>query len=165
MAEVKSVITRTHIGLDADKVDVPGLYGERYYATDTGITYKWDGTRWRGGYEYIPRPATTHDIDQTALTTDGTWKVDGLILDGIVPVGAVAVNLGLRIIDDTAANWFQVRQNATNAGVTASVTVPAANIEDNAYAVLGIDANRLMDYAGVNDTITTIRVTVLGWFI
>lgn len=165
MGDVFGVFKRTYYGLDADKANQVGLTGERYQATDTGIVYKWDGTRWRGGYEYIPRLVTTYDFDKTSFTTDGTWKVNGLDLSAIVPAGAKAVHLLLEIADDAADSFFSLRRDAVNVGNKITVTTQVANIYNMQHAFLNVDTDRKFDYAGSNLTFSAIFVYVLGWYI
>lgn len=165
MANVIGIMCRTYCGLDADKTAQVGLTGEHYFATDTGIVYKWDQTRWRGGYDFIPRPVAAEDFGLVSFTIDGTWKIDGLDLSGIVPVGAKAVQLTLYITDDAANSTFQIRQDATNVYNAIIGITQVANIPLQRTAIVGINADRLMDYQGTNVVFTTVSVSVLGWFI
>ena len=170
MGEIIESKRRHYVGDDADKNTIPAgakAFGDSYHANDKGKQYYWNGTAWKTGlgYEYVPRAATTHDIDEGDLTEDGTWKIDGLDLSAIVPDGAKAVVLGVRMADDAANSILQIRQNVTAAGVVKNLTTQVANIEVEGHATLGIDSNRLMDYSASNLAFTYIRITVLGWYI
>lgn len=165
MAEIKEFRRRVFEGLDADKANVTGAIGDHYYATDTNIIYKWDGTRWRGGYEYIERMVDTSDFTEVDFTCDGNWHVDGLDLSGIVPAGAVAVKLRLALIDDAASSRLVLRRDAAHGENIVDATTQVANIWVGRTEDISIDANRLLDYQASNLVFTAISVTVLGWFI
>lgn len=165
MGDVLGVVPRTYYGLDVDKTNQVGLTGERYQATDTGITYKWDQTRWRGGYEYVERRTAAWDKTLVDFTIDGTWKVNGLDLSGIVPVGAKAVILKLNLLDDAATTNFVIRTSAVAAVNSLTLTMQVANIGMDVTAILPIDADRLFDYVGTNVVFTGINLVVVGWYI
>lgn len=168
MGVVTAYRKRHWTGLDADLASVPNpQIGDSYLATDKNKLYYWEGGAWKTGlgYEYVPRAVTTHDFDKTAFITDGTSKVNGLDLTGIVPVGAKAVHLLLEIADDAAGNYFSISQNAVNIGNKITVYTQVANIYNLQHSFVAIDTDRLMDYVGSNVVFTAIFVYVLGWVI
>ena len=170
MGEIIESKRRHYVGDDADKDSIPAAakaFGDSYHANDKGKQYYWNGTAWKTGlgYEYVPRRVAAADFAVGAFTTDGTWKIDGLDLSGIVPAGAIAVLLSINLADDAAGNFFIVRANATDTGNDLGQTTQVANIGIRTPAVVAIDSNRLLDYIGSNVAFTTIDIWVTGWYI
>ena len=63
---------------------------------------------------YVPQPVAAHDWGVGDFVTDGTWKVHGLDLTGIVPVGTTGVIFSLLINDDAADSEFRIRRDAAD---------------------------------------------------
>ncbi|GAH84476.1 unnamed protein product, partial [marine sediment metagenome] len=158
--DVTHRVRKTMYGLDADKSNIPAAAGDHYYATDTFIDYVWDGTYWRGGSSFIPRSVDVPDFAVGAFTTDGTWKVNGLDLSGIVPVGAIAVLLETEVSDDAANSLISIIKNAASNYDRITGSVYVANQTIRQKGVVGIDADRLLDYWGTNLVFVAINITV-----
>lgn len=114
---------------------------------------------------YVARRAAAPDLQVGGFTTDGTWKVDGLDLSGIVPAGATGVVISVLVNDDAASSTFHVRPNATDTANDHQVWIQVANISHKDNFTMPIDADRLLDYYGSNLAFVTIDLTVVGWFI
>ena len=168
MGEVKEYRKKHWVGLDADKANlISPEDGDSYFANDKSKLYYWTGAAWKTGlgYEFVPRSAIDYDFLIGDLVVDGTWKVDGLDLSGIVPVGAVAVMLHCLVSDDAANTEFSLRANAvTKVSNTITLRTQVANISLYGDFVILCDSDRLLDYyASVG--MVSIGVTVVGWFI
>lgn len=111
---------------------------------------------------YVVRDCTGYDFDEGDLTTDGTWQVDGLDLSSIVPAGAIAVDLEIKVEDD-ATSYLHIRRDATNTGNRILMTISVANIAVYQVARIAINSNRLLDYLASNVTFTSIGIAVVGW--
>lgn len=170
MGEITEGTRRHYLGADADKDSIPAVVkdrGDSFHANDSKKQYYWNGTAWKTGlgYEYVPRAVEARDFETGAFTADGTWKVDGLDLSGIVPAGAVAVQLSIVVKDDAANSEFTVRKNATHDINDLFALTHVANIAEFPSGVIMIDSDRLLDYRASNLVWTYIYVTVMGWFI
>lgn len=171
MGEITESKRRHYVGDDADKDSIPAggkAFGDSYHANDKGKQYYWNGTAWKTGlgYEYVARDAVSAwDKGIGDVTADGAFHVDGFDFTGIVPAGAVAVHYYMLVNDDAVGNSFIIRRDAGTGGVQRiAVTVNVANQADAVHGIVGINADRLMDYlvsAGVDE----IRLAILGWFI
>lgn len=114
---------------------------------------------------YVERLVNAPDKQVGNFITDGTWKVNGLDLSGIVPAGAKAVMLDMMVLDDAVGSQFSVQRDAAHAYNRATVMTQVANILVAAAPVVAIEGDRLLDYYGGNVGFTSIDVTVAGWFI
>ncbi len=114
---------------------------------------------------YVPRLIGAHDKLIGDFTTDGTAKVNGLDLSGIVPAGATGVVLAGFVQDDAADSWFYIYHSAGATISALRLRTAVANIRVNGAATIPIDTDRLMDYQGANLVFTAISIAVLGWFI
>lgn len=113
----------------------------------------------------ISRAVSTPDFNETGLTTDDTWKLDGLDLTDIIPVGATQVIIRIAVDDGVAGSIFQVRQNATNVDNKLKSITQAADILNENAGLVAIDGDRKLDYKGSNLAFTTIDIFILGWVI
>jgi len=161
---------RHYIGGDADKDSIPAAgksFGDSYHANDKGKQYYWNGSAWKTGlgYEFVERLTNAPDRQVGDFITDGTFKVDGFSLAGIIPLGTIAVRLKFDVTDDAAGSSFLVRRDAVNIYNSAAVVTQVANIPRNAIRDISIDSDRLLDYLGSNLAFTLIDITVLGWYI
>lgn len=167
MVDVVQVLRRHFSGLDVDKANTPGDFGDTYDSTDKLKHYYWNGASWKTGlgYEFVPKAVTVADFDQTDFTLDGAWHADGIDCSGIVPDGAVAICFIVDIVDDASATLAAVRGNATTkinnlSGVTSHV----ANVPNSAQGIVYCDSDRKIDtYASAG--ITIIGLTIIGWYI
>lgn len=117
---------------------------------------------------YVVRDATAADFEIDDFTCDGAWNVDALDLSSIVPAGAIAVDLLIKVFDiGAAASRFTLRRDATNDYNRIYLRPPVANQRLELTQRIAINSNRLLDYfispnysevAG-----DEIEVTVLGW--
>lgn len=118
-----------------------------------------------GGDTYTDRgdPAAW-DFDVDDLTTDGTWR--DLDLSSIVPAGATAVHLFVKIRDDNIDRVFLLKEkgNANDYNVTAMRT-QVANLYIPYDCIVSCDGNRKLEYWASNITWTQILIIVRGWFI
>ncbi len=117
------------------------------------------------GSQYVDRgdPATI-DFDETALTTDGTWR--DLDLSSIVPPDAKLVSLWIRVRDDAAGSSFSLRQNGnTNANNRDQIITQVANVWNSANMLVTPDTSGVVEYLADNLTWTDIWITVRGWWI
>ncbi len=131
---------------DEDDTDVP--------LTEGGVAYA--SFRDRGD------PAAA-DYTLTDFTTDGTWR--DLDLSGIVPAGAKAVLLYIRIKDDLTDRVFGLRKNGnSNAFNTYALNTQVANLSVYDEATVACDSNRIIEYNFTNTTWTSVDVTVRGWW-
>ncbi len=170
MGDITEKRMRHYIGADADKNTIPAAakaFGDSYHANDKGKQYYWNGTAWKTGlgYEFVERLVNAHDKDEADFTTDGTYKVNGLDLSGIVPEGAVVVKLQVSILDDAADSQLVLRRDAAQGRNVIDLRTQVANIATTLTQDVSIDSDRLLDYMGSNLVFAAIRVTVIGWFI
>lgn len=170
MGDITESKRRHYVGTDADKDTIPAggkSKGDSYHANDKGKQYYWNGANWKTGlgYEFVPRAPNAWDKQIGDFTTDGTWKVNGLDISGIVPAGAVAVMLRLQISDDAAGSAFWILSAAGTAMAEFLANTQAAGMVTEVHGVISISADRLLDYKGSNLAFTTINLAVLGWFI
>lgn len=166
MADVTVCKRDDYSGLDADK-PVSANIGDSYSASDTGIKYIWDGSAWKNISvgQFVPRSVAAPDKQVGDFVTDGTWKVDGLDLSGIVPAGAISVRLLAEVADGVADSNFTIRKNAADVQNILTAKTQVANIYMSCPNDVMCDADRLFDYFGTNLVFTAINVTVLGWHI
>ena len=120
---------------------------------------------------YVPRAPNVPDFDDGDLTWDSAYHVNGLDLSGIVPTGAVAVALAIRISEETSGDVVILCTDSVTKAVSAmEVYAPTGmGIGDEGYvfAILALDADRKLDYfagkGGANTPATGIAV--LGYII
>lgn len=169
MADITIVKRQHYSGLDADKASVTGAVGETYGATDSGKLYYWNVSlsAWKTGlgYEFVDRLANAPDKQVGDFTTNGAWQVNALDLSGIVPAGAVAVKIAIKITDDAADSYFQIRHSAGQSESFIQGKVPVAHQGHRQVEDVSIESDRLLDYKGSNLAFQAIDVTVLGWYI
>lgn len=102
--------------------------------------------------------------DFDTFTTDATWR--DLDLSSIVPSGATAVHLLVRVQDDAAASEFSLRKNGNSNVVNKSVvSTQVTGIDVYQDCIISLDANAIVEYMGTNTTFTIIRIAVKGWWI
>ena len=96
------------------------------------------------------------------LTIDNAWH--DLDLSSIVPAGATRVLLRLYVDPGTALyRVVAFRKNGnTNTANNSGLILEADTISLTQYQVV-CDSNRVIEYL-VNDTLTTINITVVGWY-
>lgn len=114
---------------------------------------------------YVPRPVAAHDFGVGNFTTDGTWKVHGMDLTGIVPEGTTGVIFSLLINDDAANSEFRIRRDAADHVALFEARTFVVNIGVLNMFIVPIDSDRLLDYYGANLAFTVINASVVGYFI
>lgn len=113
---------------------------------------------------YIDRgdPASW-DFDEGDLTLDNTWR--DLDLSGIVPAGAVAVNLHVSLKDDAVSSILYLRRKGVTlpySGIKLWTIV--ANVLFGGDFVCACDASRKIQYIGDPADMTTVRIQINGWW-
>ena len=117
-----------------------------------------------GHYDsYIDRGDHAVDVDQTNMTTDGSWH--DMNLGGIVPAGAKAIVLQVYIQNAGAGNAVQFRKKGSSASNTPTIRSQVANVPNDAQLVVFCDSSRYIQYAAANGVWASINITVAGWFI
>ena len=106
---------------------------------------------------------TAVDYTLTSFTADGTWR--DLNLSSIVPAGAKAIWLAVRIKDAVVGTLAKFRKNGlTNAiNITQMATqVASQDLYDDPVVVC--DSARVIEY-NIAAAMDEIDLTVKGWFI
>ncbi|MBA7650771.1 hypothetical protein ES703_58582 [subsurface metagenome] len=160
---------KTHwvIALDADLASIPNpQLGDTVLTEDKKKLYYWQGGAWKTGlgYEFVPRNPAAPDFTKVDFTLAAGWQVDALDLSGIVPAGAVSVRLRI-YYNHAAVSYFSIRKNAVDLEVFLQTQVNLANTPDQITQDMNIDSDRLVDYVGQHTPVTTLDVSVCGWFI
>jgi len=103
------------------------------------------------------------DFTETDLTFDGAWH--DLDLSSVVPAGAKAVLLRVKIRDDVANTTLRFRKNGNSNTLNVSVIMQHVagqyNWED---LVVACDANRVIEYMSPS-SLLNVFITVGGWWI
>lgn len=134
----------THQDAGADEVDATGLAGRINYAD-------------RGD------PAAV-DFTQATLTTRDAYT--DLSLAGILPAGAKAAILTIRVQATTANKTVAFRKNGNSNPYNQVVCLTqVANIILAQSVIIPVDTNRVIEYYIETATWSEISVTVSGWFI
>ncbi len=161
-----TVVKRLSIsGLDADKPSTANI-GDEYSATDTNVKYYWDGSAWVQFSDIVweQRRVTTPDFSVGDFTLDNSFKVDGLDLSSILPVGVITAHIRTLARTTTDNKGFFLRTNGTDDVNTIILRTQVANIIISSNDLIAIDSDRLLDYKGEVATWSTLSVSVLGWF-
>lgn len=106
--------------------------------------------------------ATASDFTQATMTTDGTYR--DMDLSAIVPPGATAVALGVKITDDAVSSGIFRKNGNSNAINTFQVRDIVANVGQFFDGTVAVDSNRVIEYNFDNVTFTEIVVWVKGWW-
>ena len=117
-----------------------------------------------GGEVYTDRgDPSAADYTQTTLTADGTYH--DLDLSAIVPAGATRVRLYGQITDDVAGRYIVFRKNGhSNSYNLLACQANVANLSEYFQGEVECDTNRVIEYQITNTTITSIGLTVIGWW-
>ena len=168
MGAIKEVAKKHWVlALDEDLAGIPTpAKGDTVFTEDKNKFYYYTGAAWKTGlgYEFVPRNVTGWDKQIGTFTADGTWKVNGLDLSGIVPADAKAVALTITLADDAAGSIFFIRRAAADQESLSGRT-QVANIAIDYQGIIAIDSDRLLDYKLTNLVYTIINVAVVGWWI
>jgi len=97
------------------------------------------------------------------FTTDGTWRTWDL--SGIVPAGATAVLLRIRLSDDAVGTYIRFRKNGnSNATNRGEVITQVAGVTLMQEVIVACDAGRVIEYYGRNVAFVLLSVLVAGWW-
>lgn len=103
------------------------------------------------------------DFDQTDFTFDSIWR--DIDLSGIVPSGAVAVAIYIRVENNTVGANFRMRQKGNAfAGNISMIYTQAANVFIAADWQVSIDSNRFAQYFGSPVGFDTLGIYIKGWW-
>lgn len=104
------------------------------------------------------------DFTESDLTTDGNWH--DLDLREIVPEGAYAVMLDLRVKDDAIDSELLFRKDDdANSFSQKGVRTQVVNQYNEATRIIFCNSDRIIQYMGSNVTFTEIDVMVAGWYV
>jgi len=98
------------------------------------------------------------------FTTDATWR--DIDLSAIVPKGAKAVLLRVKLNDDVAGSHLYLRQNGKVQIINAALIqqqVPNQTIDND--LIVPLDADAVIEYSGANLAFIAINLIVRGWWI
>lgn len=117
------------------------------------------------GHKYVHRTTPAkEDFDETDLTVEITWT--DIILPDIVPVGTIAVLLGVYLKTTEANRTIQFRKNGDDNFVEGNgLTTQVAGQGIRNHFWVACDADRKIEYYKGAATWTNINVTVLAWII
>jgi len=136
----------SHQNYGADEIVATGLAGRINYV-DRGDPAGWD-----------------KKADIGDFITDGTWR--GLDLSGIVPAGALAINIRVLVVDNVLASRVLFRKPGnTNPINVLGLDILVVNANHGLYGHVACGADRTIAYWGSNLTFTTLQLAVIGWFI
>lgn len=116
------------------------------------------------GYKDRGDPAAV-DFARGVLTLDSTWR--DLDLSGIVPVGAVAVEITVQAANNVVGKLISFRKNGnTNTRVTLSQKTQVATKQIYISGKVACDGDRIIEYFGTaNDgDWTAAQITICGWY-
>ena len=113
-------------------------------------------------YVYRTDDPSSYDFDETDLTLDSTWR--DLDLSSVIPEGAKAVQLYVRLTDDTSTGLITFRKNGFT-GTTNQFQIrnQVANKQTQMTFVCPVDSNGVIEYyslAGMD----SIDIMIMGWY-
>ena len=117
----------------------------------------------KGSHGYQALLKSVPDFAVGDFTTDGTWKVNGLDLSGLVPKGTYAVHFKLSISDNLVGSQFGIRHSASYAENRIFGYTFVANISSEYDFTLPLDTDLALDYYGANLVFSSLDVTILGY--
>lgn len=104
------------------------------------------------------------DFTKVDLTTDGNWHE--LDMSSVIPKGAIAAVLAVRVLDDGVGNSLTIRPKAHSYPYhrfrNYQDTINQASSEQG---IVFFDTDRAIEYLGSNVEFTSIEITVIGWWI
>jgi len=103
------------------------------------------------------------DFFKENLITDQTWR--DLDLSSIVPAGAVAVVLHLRVVDDAVSSYIDFRKKGnTSSFNVGSIRTQGINVYYEPDLIIPCNVDRVIQYYAKDTTWTAINIVVKGWF-
>lgn len=156
---------RNYTGPVADKASITPGNGDTFFATDTEQLFIGQGGIWTHFPRYVPLDPSSWDFDVGDFTTDGTWKVNGLDLSGILPAGCIAVKLRISLNDDAVNSYFAMARDKDAALIPIGLPTQVANVSVEAWQDYQIDSDLKLDYVGSNVVFVTINIAVVGYWI
>lgn len=114
---------------------------------------------------YITRPdPIANDFLTGDFTQDGNWH--DLDFSPIVPVGASAVNIQLRVSNTNVIQTIDMRPkgSTTTMGLTV-IQNQVANQYETAVVVVSVDADRKLQYKVPGNPFSTITLKTRGWWL
>jgi hypothetical protein len=115
---------------------------------------------------FVHRSSDGWDFNLSDFTTDTTWR--DLDLSSIVPVGAKAVLINVRIKDDAVYSYFMLRKNGDTGNNTEIQTYTAiAWREVRTQPIIAVDSGRVIEYNAEGGGVTWLNIDmrIAGWFI
>jgi hypothetical protein len=114
---------------------------------------------------YVDRgDPSSSDFEIGDLTADGSEH--DMDLSSIVPVGATAVSLTVKVEDNATGSYVRFRSNGNSNTLAAFLTsTQVSGIPIYSNAIVALDADRIIEYKLLARTYTTCRITVVGWWI
>lgn len=115
-----------------------------------------------GGFTDRGDPAA-YDFTVGDFTTDATWRT--LDLSSIVPAGAKAVSMHIKLKDELLSSAMNFRKNGNAEEYnTSTLRIQSTNVTNDLDLVVACDVNRIIEYYGSDLTFTTINLTIKGWW-
>jgi len=118
-----------------------------------------------GYHAFVPRGSlSVPDYTEATLTRDGAYH--DLDLSAIVPTGAVAVLLEIKLRDNAISGYMYVRKNGLT-GANDSITLTVQITNETTYypaIIVACDPNRVIEYF-VSSGLDSVKLTVRGWWI
>lgn len=141
-----------------------------------GDVLRWDGSNWVNypdsnyGSGYVDRGNTSvSDFDEGDSPTTDAWADLDLGPNGlnIVPAGAKAVALFLRLKDNAHSQHLLVRKKGSTSeapGNVGGVITQTSNVPVYNNCIIGCDSNGVIEYYLRSGT-DEVDITVTGWFL
>lgn len=108
-------------------------------------------------------PTANYDFIETDLTIDSAWH--DMNLSSIVPSGAKAVCLMVRMVDNLPEKAILLRKNGSAGVINYSILfTQVANISVAQDMIVPCDSNRFIEYY-VDTGVNTIFIAVKGWWL
>lgn len=114
---------------------------------------------------YIDRGSyAEEDFALGDLTADGNWYE--LDLSAIVPAGTTAVVIRIKAHNTFAARFIRFRPHSTTSNLyTCEFRTQVAGLRNNANPVIGVDADRKIDYMFQGADWLSFDLVVRGWWL
>ncbi len=106
---------------------------------------------------------TAVDYTLTSFTADETWRDKDL--SAIVPAGAKAVVLAVRVNDAAAGTKAMFRKNGNSNAINVStITTQVASLDKFEDLIVACDGSRVIEY-NIAAAMDAIDVKVKGWYV